>query len=241
MKKLKFNIAAGVICICLFFVSWSCFNVRSQIAHKGKPKTMNWINAYYVNCMKRGLPCDCEKKAEPFVLIRIDTNQSSNMKGVWLYGYSDMEFIRWQMEKESKNRYKIFSKKKDGESVLGVLSFKDDSLYFIDKDKKLSVYSNFGNSMKDDEYEYQNENIRLLNMAFLQRKYPNITSILGKKVLKCDCNKELGGVNLISSDSASWVIEQNIDSINIYRFIDTSSVKSFGQNFQKKLFKKYKW
>jgi hypothetical protein len=78
------------------------------------------------------------------------------------------------------------------------------------------VFINFGTTA-DGHFAYGKEHINLLNSAFLKRGYPILEKILKTNSLSCNCNPELGPVNLISAGRSGWILEQSEDSLFIYK------------------------
>ena len=89
--------------------------------------------------------------------------------------------------------------------------------------------------------QHLKQNVLLLNKSFLKRGYPTLEKIIGDS-LSCDCNKELGGVNMITSDAnhKAWLIEQNHDSVFLYRLLNCDE-KSVPFKINKEFVNKYKW
>jgi hypothetical protein len=97
-------------------------------------------------------------------------------------------------------------------------------------------------------------NVTLLNDAFLSRGYMSLYEILKQEKLYCDCNKWLGGVNLVTGQNASWVLEKRKDSLIIYKYINDKEPKELPalkdvntgkvtrrDIIKKKFFRRYKW
>lgn len=208
---------------------------------KRKSFTKNWINIEYVKCLKSRLPCECEEMAVPFFLIRLDTNQTSKSFGIRFYGSSNMEFMSKRLKVKSQNTYDVFDNLNDSLHYYGTIVLKDDTLTFFNKNNEKLVFANFGNSLADDEYQYTKENIILLNESFQKRQYESLNKILGQNILYCDCNKELGGVNLVSGGKKSWILEQRNDSLYIFNYLNSLDDKSLPPVIKKKIVKKLRW
>jgi hypothetical protein len=209
--------------------------------NKQSVRRSNWINVKYKRCLENKLPCECEKITKTYFTISLDTNAKSESFGALFLKYDENEFDEYNIEKKPDNTYGAFRKIKDSIYSMGHLVLKNDSLYYFDEENVKSAFIHYGNS--NDEYDYRKENISLLDNAFIKRGYHKLENILNQDSLSCDCNKELGKINLISIDkkSRAWIIEQDKDSLLLYDYVNSSEGKREPPAIIKKLFKGYKW
>jgi hypothetical protein len=65
--------------------------------------------------------------------------------------------------------------------------------------------------------------------------------MLRSNSLKCSCNWELGGVDLVFSKEHFWIFEKNDRELFIYEWTNQPTDKPDNLIMEKKLFKKLKW
>jgi hypothetical protein len=228
--------------VALLFISSLCFSFSGKKTGRSK----NWISLDYVKCLESKLPCDCEKRSEPF-LARVDTFEKSKTYNTVLFyeGGTNYDYNLYRLKKESAGTFKVFSERiEQGNektiSVIGVLQYVEDAIYFTDTAENKTVFINYGNE-GDDMFSYGPEHVALLNKAFVKRNYPSLENVLKTDSLSCACNWELGGMNLISGGKNAWILEQRNDSLFIYDWVDKPNRKSTNMSIKKKLFQGYKW
>jgi hypothetical protein len=197
----------------------------------------SWINRDYLDCLKNGFPCECEKKTNSFFIVRFESKKKTNLKLSYCR-HEDMEFYSFWVKKVG-DRFKTFDYR-DNTRVVGEFYIKDTLLHYTDINGITKVFVNIKpGKFKDDESLYHYENTRNLNSSFSRRGYPTLNAILDEKKLRSYCNKWLGGVNIITGDSLSWIIELNDDSAYIFKKIDTGD--ALPETFTKKRIQAFKW
>jgi len=216
-----------------FFVSQKCGNEGIE------EMPYCWLNVKYMECLKHGLPCDCEKNIETYYSLVVDTNSSSKYFGVALSKYNLMEPQIFPIKKTGYNVYEIATNKKDTTSWAKIV-IKKDSIYFIEKNMQ-SVFYKTNYSGKYNIQHYLFDNVDLLNKSLTKRGYPKLENIVRYDSLNCECNKWKGNVNMLSVDGKpqSWILEIKNDSlyINTITNIDPDP----DDTLVTKKFKVYKW
>jgi hypothetical protein len=236
-RIMKYIIKIGFIllmlCVPVFLFS---FQVK-------KAKSINWINVSYTDCLKNKLPCECEELTRTYFAMTLDTNKRSAFYGVSLLKYNLNEFEQFKIKEESSNHYKVFKSYKDSIRIIGTLVLNKDTAYFIDKETHKTVFVNYGVSESFNKYQYLKQNVDLLNKSFHKRKYPSLENILKEDSLNCNCNKELGKVNLlwVEGRDKSWILEQNKGNIYLYDYVNSADDRSIPPKIDKRLIKSFKW
>ena len=200
-----------------------------------------WINIDYVNCLTSKLPCECERYSNTILYITLDTNITSKSYGAIVVRSNYNELEQWVIKKQDNNLYKVYEVIADNNSLVGTISITGGELSFIGVTGKKILFANFDGFNSIENIQHLKQNVLLLNKSFLKRGYPTLEKIIGDS-LSCDCNKELGGVNMITSDAnhKAWLIEQNHDSVFLYRLLNCDE-KSVPFKINKEFVNKYKW
>lgn len=202
-----------------------------------------WFSNDYVNCLENQLPCECEKIANNYFFITLDTNKKSKFYGVKALKYNDNEFEQFDIKETTSGTYKAYTNIEDTSSYMGLIVLQKNILFFIDRSNNKIVFKNYDRQDNNDELQYGKQNIKIINNAFVRRGYLPLERILNQDSLSCNCNNELGGVNLITVNGYTkcWIIEQKGDSIYVYYFVNSSDDKIVPFIINKKLIEKYKW
>lgn len=218
----------------------NCYGQTDNTKKRSPSIFLNWISIDYLNCLKTDLPCQCEKSREYF-LISLDTNK----KFVLLYdGRANYDYNLFDFKTISPNNLEVYNKQysqtlfKDITTVIGHIIIKNDTLHFIDsteKDIKFILYNT------GDNDSYFIEHVKLLNSALTVRGYDNLNKTLKSDSLKCFCNWELGGINLVIGKQHEWILEKQDNELCIYEWTNPPSEKQVDLKIEKKLFKKLKW
>lgn len=182
-----------------------------------------WLNVEYIKCLNNYLPCECEKDVGTYFSINIDTSLTSELYRIALLRHEQMESFYYRLKKDSINKYDIL-KSDDIKEKLGTIFFDKDTLHLCENGV-ISKYVQTGTSSRLDNNSHLTDNVSLINKAFTDRGYATLNKILLQDTLQCDCNKWLGGINLLSikGKSDSWVLEQIKDSLLIYKAINEES------------------
>ena len=201
----------------------------------------NWVSLDYQNCLKKDLPCECEKSKEYF-RISLETTK----KFIWLYkGREHYEPNIYEFKIISQNNLEVYSEQysqtlfKDTLTIIGQIIIKNDTLIFTDslsKQTKFILYS------IGDYNHYFEEQIKLLNAALTIRAYDNLNETLHSDSLLCYCNWELeDGLNIVFGGERNWIIEIKDTKLYIYEWINPPQEKTGELKISKKLIKKLKW
>jgi len=198
-----------------------------------------WLNVEYIKCLNNYLPCECEKVVETYFSINIDTSLTSELNRIVLLRHEQMESFYYRLEKDSVNKYDIL-KSGDIKEKLGAIFFDKDTLHLCENGV-ISKYVQTGFSSRLDNNSHLTDNVSLINKAFTDRGYATLNKILLQDTLQCDCNKWLGGINLLSikGKSDTWVLEQIKDSLLIYKVINEESDPD--DPIIKEMIHEYKW
>lgn len=231
----------SAILLLLFFTYFGC---SGQTGNSKKPRNAysNWMSIDYMNCLKTGLPCECEKTKEYF-LISIDTAS----KFVLLYdGRANYDYNLYGFKTISKSNLEVYEEHyspalfKDTMAVIGKIAIKNDSLLFAEPSGKQTkfVFYNAG-----DNHSYFKEHIKLINSALAARGYGSLNTTLQSDSLKCWCNWELdGGINLVfGKEKNNWILEKKNNELYIYQWTNPPVDKTEELKIEKKLIKKLKW
>jgi hypothetical protein len=182
-----------------------------------EPKNKKWLNVDYINCLKSDLPCACQKKVGKFYALTLDTNKLSKNYGVSLAQYRDREPSNFLTKRTLPNTYDLFKNDKDDTIRIGKLIINKKELNFIYNDLEnlhflLSPVQNLY------EYQYEKQNVFLINKLLKSRGYLTLEDILNEDSLSCSCNKDFGNINLIISEGGKkyWIIEKEMNSFLIY-------------------------
>lgn len=202
-----------------------------------------WISNDYINCLKIKLPCECEKKVSSYFYLGLETDKKSKSFGVTALKYDSNEFEKFDIKEVTPYTYKVYNDIEDTSSFIGLIVVQKNILFFIDRENNKKIFKNYGKKYSNDESQHGNQNVKIINIAFVKRGYLPLERILDQDSLICSCNKELGRVNLImlSGSKKAWIIEQKKDSVYLYHFINSSDDKIVPLIIKKELISKYKW
>lgn len=235
------TLISGVYCIAQ--TNSSKKRIRSSYSH--------WMSLEYRNCLKTNLPCECENSQE-FFLISMDTANQF----VTLYeGRANYEHGDYDYKAISNTRLEVYVMRysptlfKDTISVIGQIFIKKDTLFFIETNKKQTKFILYNSGIRD---AYFKEHITLLNRALEARGYDKLSELLKSDSLKCWCNWELGGINIVFDwelggknivfdSKKNWILERKENDLYIYEWINPPRVKTLDAKIEKRLLKKLKW
>lgn len=225
----------------LFIDGQEVKTVSANSASDSMPvKSKNWMSVTYVKCLQEKLPCECQKM-ETHTLIRLDSSYATIHDGII---YDPNTF---PLKKIGDNIYQVFRTQyipalfQDSTIIMGILQIVSDTLYYYDNYSNTKIaYINYG-SAGDNDWAYDKEHIRLLDKAFDMRNYPSLEKILNNDSISCNCNPELGVINLISSKGNGWILEQKNGYLFIYKWTNIPKEKVGDLKIEKQLLKSYKW
>lgn len=216
---------------CVFLLSFSS-------TKEFKNGVTNWMNTDYIKCLETKLPCECEKEVGTYFVMHLDTIHSV----VIMRRYEDLiEEETYEIKNEGKNSYKIMDSNKTN-AVIGKIIVRRNRLFLYGVKNKVIVFDCYGTSEFSNTIEYTNENISLLNKAFLKRKFDSLEEILNVKSLNCHCNRTSDEVNLVWSESDSlkyWILVIKADSLKISTIVKQDS--DIGDSIFTKKIVRYKW
>ncbi|MES2064839.1 MAG: hypothetical protein V4456_23180 [Bacteroidota bacterium] len=201
----------------LFFMSFS-------MPLKPNQTVTSWLSVEYMDCLSKKLPCDCEKTVNKYISINLDTSLTSNTERITLYGHPQLEPFFYKLSRLNDNRYNILTGEKEPKK-LGAILLNKDSLYLYAHNVK-TKYVKIGTSNKLDNYNYQAENIHIINNALKKNGHPSLNKILSENLLSCECNKAVDRrVNMVSVKGKpdAWVLERDKDSLYIYKIMNADA------------------
>jgi hypothetical protein len=214
-----------------WMILWGC-----KSAHHG---TQSWLSSQYAKCLEMDLPCECEKQVKTFYSLILDTNPASKNFGVVLSKFSEMEADRYPIRKVTETRYEVLDNSTDA-LVWARINIGNSNLQFIGDNMEVD----FSKSKTVNGYNVNHsgtDNVFYLNKALRARGYENLENIVGTEPLMCDCNKWMGGQNLmyVKGQSKLWIIETRNDSLRILKV--TNPEKDPDDPVQTQLVAAYKW
>jgi hypothetical protein len=219
----------------------NCFGQTDSSKKQARSVYSNWISLDYKNCLRTGLPCECEKSNEYF-LISLDTTKKS---ALFYDGRANYDYRLYDIKKVSKTNFEVYNEQysqtllKDTIAVIGHLKLKNDTLLFIEAAGKQTKYILYSTGEEDG---YFKEHIKLLNAALTIRGYDDLYKTLQSDSLKCWCNWELdGGISIIYGQEKKWILEKKDNELNIYEWTNPPRRKTIDLKIEKKLIKKLKW
>lgn len=206
-----------------FITLFQFFILQSCVVKENGDAGQSWLNIKYIECLKNSLPCDCEKITETYYSLVLETNGNSKNFGIALSKFEQMEPYLYPIKEIGFNEYTILKSQKDTSSW-AKLVIKGEELQFIED----NLLSKFAKSKKSKGYNVQHylvDNVNLLNESFVARKYPKLEKIVKEDSLRCDCNKWMGNVNLLSVKGAPrhWIMEIKSDSLQIYKITNVNA------------------
>jgi len=71
----------------------------------------------------------------------------------------------------------------------------------------------------------------------LKNQNQTLETILKQNSLTCNCNPELGTINLVSGNKNAWILEKRGNSLFIYKWTNIPKVKTIDLKIEKKLIK----
>ena len=229
-----------IVLMIAFLSVISCFGQTVNNKKKQRSIYSNWISTDYLNCLKTELPCECEKTNDYF-LLSLDTAK----KMVLLYnGRANYEYNLYDFISVSPTHLEVYNKVyvpslfRDSIIIVGQIKFQHDSLLFADASDKQTTFTFYATGDNDS---YFKEHIKLLNAALAARGYGNLNKTLQSDSLKCFCNWELGGINLIFAHKRDWILERKDKELYIYEWVNRPIDKEDNLKIEKKLFKKLTW
>jgi hypothetical protein len=230
----------SAILLLTFLTVANCYGQTVNTLKRSPSIYSNWMSIAYLNCLKTNLPCQCEKSREYF-LISLDTTK----KFALLYdGRTNYDYNLFDFKTISPNNLEVYNKQysetlfKDTITVIGHIKIKNDTLHFIGSAEK---EINFILYNTGDNDSYFIEHVKLLNSAMTVRGYDNLNKTLRSDSLKCFCNWELGGINLVIGKQREWILEKKDNELCIYEWTNPPSAKQIDLKIEKKLLKKLKW
>jgi hypothetical protein len=223
-----------------FSATAHCFAQNGNTKKRAPTIYANWISVEYLNCLKTELPCECEKWGEPF-LIDLDTTKRFAL----LYnGQTNYDYYGYNFNIISPDYFELYDEQdspaslNDTVKVIGSIKINSDTLLLKEhscRPIKFSLYAT------GDNHGYVNEHIELVNSALAARGYNNLNKLLHADSLKCFCNWEFGGINLVWGDRGHWILEKKENQLLIYQWTNPPAEKTVDLKIKKKLLKKFKW
>ncbi len=221
------------ILIYTFVTLLGCIDKTNNSKKPTRNTCSNWMNVDYLNCLKTDLPCECEKSQE-FFLISIDTsNQFVALyegRANYEHGYNNYRVIS-NTNLEVYEMHYSQTLLKDSIAIIGQISIKEDSLFFRETSGKLTKFILYNSDERDG---YFKEHVKLLNRALETRGYDNLSTLLLSDSLKCWCNWELGGANIVFRAEKKWILERKENELYIYEWTNPPRVKTLDLKIEKK-------
>jgi predicted esterase len=225
-------------------IKWMFGKRKYEIKNIGNSfKRQYLMNIDYNKCLENHFPCECEQLIKTYFAMTLDTNKGSKEYGIYLLKHHENEFEHYNIIKNNLGNFELYPHGVDSNKSIGYFELTDNKVYLFYKNNNKSVFALYKSSEKIDEYTYASMNIELLNKAFSKRKYPSLERIFNKDSLRCDCNYELGGVNLVwvHNSTTSWLFEHNGMSVFLYDYVNSNEDESYPPKVIKKLIKIYTW
>ncbi len=222
--------------VLLIFTSFIALNCASSREEK---KIQSWLSMEYINCMKNGLPCECEKSNGKYYSVVLDSNVDGKGLSVALSTFEEMEAKLYPIRKVKNNEFAVLLSRRDTVAWSKIV-VRGNQLELFEG----SSVSRYKRSAKIGDYgldHYLQDNVDLLNDALKERGFATLEEILKTNFLRCDCNKWMGRQNVLSIKGApqSWVIEMRNDSLHILRI--TNPDKDPDDPFQTEKIVSYNW
>ena len=203
----------------------------------------NWISTSYIKCLEKQLPCECQGN-EAYSFINLDTTKNR----IIIHENIVYDPNIYDIRKIRKNQYQIYQEKylshkfKDTIIVVGTLQIISDTLFYINSHNKKISFIIYG-VKNGDEGEYYKEHVKLINKALKKTSNTTLETILKSDSLSCNCNPELGTINLVccNRNNYAWILETRKDSLFIYKWINRPNDKTVDLKIKKKLIKKIKY
>lgn len=229
-----------IFLVFLFTAIISCKGNREVINSPekyDKENCSNWISENYVKCIQHQLPCECEKEADSYFVIKLNISDST----ILLFKHNDLEVEQYNIEKKQGNCYQIKTVDGLNGKIVGKFIIKGNKLLFFDSKNTKITFQYYGKSEFLNNISYSEENISLLNETFIRKGYDSLEKILKSTSLKCHCTHENKRLNIIWSDNNShqWLIEIKNDSLYINTIINIDA--SPEDSLVTKKFKAFKW
>ena len=195
----------SIVLALLFFTVQTCSSKAKQ------SDQVSWLNISYVACLQNSLPCDCEKIVQGYYSIALDANETSKSFGIALSRFEQMEPYTYSIKKIAPNEYEVLN---DQQVSWAKVSVKDKELQFIEN-STIIRFTESRKSRRYDPYHYLEDNVDLLNEAFVSRGYPKLEKIVKENSIRCDCNKWMENKNIlyVKGKPKSWIIEMNSDNL----------------------------
>lgn len=219
-------------------IIFSVFTVNSQFYESKNVEFLqssSWLNIQYIECLVNKLPCDCEKQVNTYFSLSIN----ADYKWISLCEHKYWEPGIFEIKEIDHNKYGILDwQKKD--SIWATIEIASDTLYLT----KIDTISKFVKSKMVKGYDdrhHTKDNIELLNKSLIARGYPKLEEIVTHDTLRCDCNKTLDKVNLISVQGRPlhWVLKMENDSLNFHKV--TNSDRDPSEPMITEKIKSFKW
>lgn len=228
------------ILICTLIPVVSCIALTNNSKKQIRNSYSQWMSLDYLNCLKTEVMCECEKSQE-FFLITMDTSNQF----VTLYeGRANYEHGDYDYRAISNTRLEVYEMRysptllKDTISVIGQILIKNDTLFFSEVSGKRSQFVLYNSEQKEG---YFKEHVQLINSSLETRGYDNLFELLKSDSLKCWCNWELGGLNIIFDPKKNWILERKENDLYIYEWTNPPRDKTNDLKIEKRLLKKLKW
>lgn len=196
-------------------------NLITNTVSKKMERQGVWINEKYLKCLENELPCECEKKTNSLIVIRISINSQNGVASGWLFSSNDIEYQPFFLKQRSETDFDIYLTK-DTTNLYGKFIFNESELEVLLNSSKEKISFKYGANTRVNPSEFHHENVNILNKSFKQRGIPDLQNILKEDSLGCYCKKWNDEGNYIYSKNRSWLIERKKDSIFFYERVDTS-------------------
>jgi hypothetical protein len=203
----------------------------------------SWVNEQYLDCMKRSLPCECERHVNGDLMIFLDSTVSNKNIGVWMKASKEVELDYWETYNSLHDTLQVQVNAGSDYYKKRKIVFDSDTLYLIDSTKSRKGTRFIRNINLSDVYDNGKINVILLNKELSARNYPSLETIVEKDSLQCDCNKWIGGVNLLAASGVTnkWILERTVDSLIIFEKVNHTEGKRVPPRIVKREFLKLKW
>ena len=207
-------------------------------------KRINLISDDYVKCMHSELPCECAKKFNGYYEMKLDSHLNDDDSNVFYAKANDEnEYQTLNFSRVNKNTLRVYRSTGDSTYAVGNLSINRRKAYLVSPNGETLNYTLYSTETEHDDLIIGRENLRLLNEAFKSRKIKPFETNAFPEWVGCDCNHELGNINLMWVDRspASWILEHRNDSLFIYEYVNSSDGRKIPATIAKRLVKSYPW
>jgi len=193
-----------------------------------------FINLNYLSCLKMKLPCDCLNEIN-YSLISVDWKANEDL----IYE-KDSDAGSYLLDTVSDKEFQIQNILNSQKSILTFSENRDTA--YLDKNNENSIYARINYKIG----LHFNSIMSNVNLNYLMARIINSENFIDElKITESTtflCYSNIGIINILKNKGQcedAFIIYNNEESIDIYKYINSCDEKKTEQIIEKKYYKKY--